>query len=292
MALHKYLSAKNDYAFKRIFGVEKNKDVLIPFLNTILGFKGEEKIVDVTFITPLQNPEMACAKQSALDVFCHDALGNKYIIEMQVTKMIGFEKRAQYYASRAYTDQMKEGDEYADLKAVIFIAITDFVMFPDKKDYLCNHVILDDKTYERDLKDLSFTFLELPKFHKTIDELDDIIERWTYFFKHAEETNEKDIQRIAGSNPAIQKAFEALNQFNWTDEELYSYRDAEKRQRDALAIVDQKLRDAEEKGKAEGIIEGKLKVAQKLLSSGMSIKQVMELTDLSFQEVEQLNSKR
>ncbi|WP_432466033.1 PD-(D/E)XK nuclease family transposase [Candidatus Cardinium hertigii] len=93
---------------------------------------------------------------------------NITLLPNQVAPQEGFEKRAQYYASKAYCRQLNAGQEvgarYQDLKGVIFIAITDYIVFPEKKDYLSNHVILDSKTYARDLKDFSFTFIELPKF--------------------------------------------------------------------------------------------------------------------------------
>ena len=85
---------------------------------------------------------------------------------MQVARTEGFAKRAQYYAAKAYANQMNNGDDYPKLKQIIFLAITNFVMFPDKKGYKSDHVILDKESYAHDLKDFSFTFLELPKFDK------------------------------------------------------------------------------------------------------------------------------
>ena len=176
MLASKFLNPKNDYAFKRIFGTRRNKDILIHFLNDMLNFSGKDCITEVTFLKNDQDPEIDAAKQSAVDVLCTDELGKHYIVEMQVAKGKGFEKRAQYYAAKAYGSQLMEREKYIQLKEIIFIAITDFVMFPDKTEYKSNHVILDKATYSHDLKDFSFTFLELPKFNKTIDELHTITE--------------------------------------------------------------------------------------------------------------------
>ena len=79
---------------------------------------------------------------------------------------------------------MVERGKYEDLKEVIFLALTDFIMFPNKKTYKSAHVILDKESLENNLRDFSFTFFELPKFHKNINELSTIVERWLYFFKH------------------------------------------------------------------------------------------------------------
>jgi predicted transposase/invertase (TIGR01784 family) len=122
------------------------------------------KIKTVELLKSSQDPEILSKKQSVLDVLCTDDRDRKYIIEMQVASSKGFEKRAQYYAAKAYANQLNSTERYFQLKEVIFLAITNFVMFPDKADYKSDHVILDKITYSHDLRDFSFTFLELPKF--------------------------------------------------------------------------------------------------------------------------------
>ena len=114
--ISKFLDPKNDFAFKKIFGSEKNKDILIHFLNDILGFTGNQQIQSVRFLSTIQDPDIALKKQSLVDVLCQDVEGVKYIIEMQVATTKGFEKRAQYYAAKAYSQQANKGGEYADLK--------------------------------------------------------------------------------------------------------------------------------------------------------------------------------
>jgi predicted transposase/invertase (TIGR01784 family) len=138
---HKLLDPKNDVAFKRIFGSEKNKDILIHFLNDMLVFKDKVPIEDVIFLSPIQDPELAIKKTSIVDVLCKDSHGNTYIVEMQVAKTKGFEKRAQYYASKAYCSQVKVGEHYKNLKEVIFLAIADYMMFPEKEALKSDHVI-------------------------------------------------------------------------------------------------------------------------------------------------------
>ena len=192
----KYLDPKNDVAFKKIFGTEKNKDILIHFLNDMITFKENSPIVTVTFLKTVQDPETAAKKTSIVDILCTDEKGNQYIVEMQVAKEKGFEKRAQYYASKAYISQAIKGGEYYDLKEVIFLAISDFVMFPQKAAYKSDHVILDKESHENDLKDFSFTFLELPKFNKDIDHLSNMTEKWAYFFKHAETSSLEDRAKL------------------------------------------------------------------------------------------------
>lgn len=290
--LGKFLDPKNDVAFKRIFGSEKNKDILIHFLNDMLAFKGREPIVDVTFLKTSLDPEIAVLKTSIVDVMCRDQLGNQYIVEMQVAKEKGFEKRAQYYAAKVYCSQIKKGSHYGDLKEVIFLAITDFVMLVDKKEFKSDHVILDVKTHENDLKDFSFTFLELPKFNKTMDELTTIIDRWAYFFKHAPQVQPKDEDKIIGNEKIIEKVYDQLERFNWTEQDLLSYDQAEKYESAYQASMEQKFDEGMAKGKAEGIIEAKREMATGMLKQKIDIKTVALLTGLSISELKKLSWKQ
>ncbi|MGB7127504.1 MAG: Rpn family recombination-promoting nuclease/putative transposase [Candidatus Rhabdochlamydia sp.] len=284
MAIFKYLDPKNDIAFKKIFGTEKNKDILLHFLNDILGFSGDQSIVDIEFLSPILAPKIALKKQSIVDVLCKDKLGVKYIIEMQVTKSRGFEKRAQYYASQVYGNQANIGDEYHELKEIIFIAIADCIIFPNKSQYKSDHVILDKETHEHDLKDFSFTFIELPKFTKSKEELSSIEEKWCYFFKHAHETTEKELKKLIGNDTIIHRAYTALDQFNWTDNELATYEELKRIHMDNKAAMAQEIYDAE----ARGIEKEKIQTAKRLLQDGLAIDLISRYTDLSKEQIENL----
>ncbi|WP_410542969.1 Rpn family recombination-promoting nuclease/putative transposase [Wolbachia endosymbiont of Tetranychus urticae] len=309
MALSKFLDPKNDVAFRRIFGTEKNKDILIHFLNDILSFTGKNAIQDIEFLSTIQDPDIASKKQSIVDVLCRDSTGVQWIIEMQVAKTKGFEKRAQYYAAKAYSRQADKGDQYHDLKEIIFIAIADCILFPDKAEYKSKHTIRDEDTNEHDLKDFYFVFIELPKFPKTKeDQLSSIVEKWVYFFRYADETSEEELERIIGSDLIIKRAYEELNRFNWSEKEFIAYEQEIKRIRDEQAVLAQKLDDATEKGtqigqergrqegREEGILiggeKGRIEVAKNLLKAGISIDVVSQTTGLSFDEIKQLQAEK
>ncbi len=290
--LSKFLDPKNDVAFKKIFGTEKNKDILIHFLNDMLTFKEKKPIVDVTFLKTLQDPETAVLKTSIVDILCKDEAGNQYIVEMQVAKERGFEKRAQYYAAKAYVSQSHKGGLYSDLKEVIFIAIADYVMFPGKKAFKSDHVIFDVATQEKDLKDFSFTFLELPKFHKTIDELSSLVDKWAYFFKHADETSMSDIPKIIGDDAIIERVYDELERFAWSEEELRTYDQAEKYQWAHEGIMAQKFDEGmakgEAKGEAKGLADAQRQIAQRLLKQGIDVATIAAATGLSLDEIKKL----
>jgi predicted transposase/invertase (TIGR01784 family) len=290
--LSKFLDPKNDVAFRKIFGTEKNKDILIHFLNDMITFKGEGhgQITAVTFLKTVQDPDTATKKSSIVDILCTDQRGNQYIVEMQVAKEKGFAKRAQYYASKAYVSQAHAGGEYVQLKEIVFLAITDFVMFPEKKGYKSDHVILDRDSHENDLKDFSFTFVELPKFSKAIDQLIDVTDKWAYFFKHAEETDEDDLQRIIAGEAALERAFEELNRFHWSNEELRSYEQAEKYENAYRASLAQKFDEGERLGLEKGVREGLRQVARNCLAQGMGVEAILRLTGLDVEEIEALKA--
>ncbi|BET37047.1 Rpn family recombination-promoting nuclease/putative transposase [Wolbachia pipientis] len=207
----------------------------------------------------------------------------------QVAKTKGFEKRAQYYAAKAYSNQANKGDQYYNLKEIIFIAIADYIVFSDKAEYLSYHSILDINTYEHNLKDFFFVFIELPKFPKSReDQLENIIEKWIYFFKYATETTESDLERIIGSDEIIKRAYKELDRFNWSDIELRTYEQETKRLLDEQAILLQKLDDAKNEGRQEGRQEEKIEVAKNLLKAGISIDVISQTTGLPQANITQL----
>ncbi len=293
----KFLDPKNDFAFKKIFGTEKNKDILIHFLNDVITFKERVPIKEVTFLKTIQDPETAAKKTSIVDILCKDEKNNRYIVEMQVAKGQGFEKRAQYYAAKAYVSQMNIGGEYEDLKEVIFLAIAEFVMFPNKKNWKSEHVILDKENHEHDLKDFSFTFLELPKFHKTIDKLSTLEEKWMYFFKNAAETSNKDLKTLVEHAPIIERAYDELDRFHWNEEEINTYEQAEKRERDHNAIMAFQYNEGMEKGlekgrqeKDEAVTKARQEMAKAMLLKGIEIETVAAVTELPQEEIKKLLS--
>ncbi|WP_341790207.1 Rpn family recombination-promoting nuclease/putative transposase [Rickettsia endosymbiont of Polydrusus tereticollis] len=287
MPISRFLDPKNNFAFMQIFGTEKNKDILIHFLNDVLGYKDEEEITEIEFLQTIQNPDIAIYKQSIIDVLCKDKHGVQFIVEMQISKHSGFEKRAQFYAAKAYSKQIIKEDEnhknmavYAKLKGVVFLAIADFIMFPDKKEWKSTHRLLDTKTYENDLKDFYFTFMELKKFNKTIEQLETLEEKWAYFFKHAHHSTLEEMEHLIGSDIIIKRAFQAIDQASWSEEELRTYEKIVKADLDNLAVEQQKIEDAE--------IKVKISMAKEMLADDEPIEKIVKYTKLTKEEIENL----
>lgn len=280
MFVRRYLDPKNDVAFKKIFGQEKHKEIPIAFLNAVFCLKEQDRIIDLEFINVEQPPEIEARKESIVDVLVRDQKGDKYIIEMQVAKVANFEKRAQFYAAKTYCSHFNAGEKYANLKRVVFLAITSYVLFPAKEAYKSDHVILDNKTYEHDLKGFSFTFVELPKFTKTIDALETLEDKWYYFLKHTDENSGAD--KIIDDSPEIQEAYHVLEHFRWSEGELFAY------ERAGMAVADYQggleaalkegLQQGLEQGLQQGLEQGQVQERQKwvqlLLKKGFTEKDI------------------
>jgi conserved hypothetical protein (putative transposase or invertase) len=157
----KFVDPKTDIAFKKIFGNEAHKEILLEFLNEILEL--EYPIADLTILNSYQPPKLGGLKETLLDIKAKDSQQREFLVEMQVEKELAFAKRALYYTSKAYSQQLSKGEKYHLLKPVIFLGILDFSLFPHQNT-LSRHLILNNQTKAHELKDLEFNFIELPKF--------------------------------------------------------------------------------------------------------------------------------
>lgn len=284
----KYLSPRNDAAFKRIFNEERNKDILIHFLNDILPLKSPIK--KVSFLKTVQNAEIASLRESLIDTMCEDENGERFIVEMQVAHEKGFDKRSLYYAARAYLSQRGEEIPYKDLKNVYFLAITGFCPFPNKKDWFSHIGLADLKTHEHDIESIQLFFVQLPLFKKTKEDIKgmSIREKWAYFFKHADGTKEDELDEIVGEDIVIRKAYDELNRFSWSEQELLYYESVDMKICSNQAV----LEAAEERGLEKGEKKKAIEIAKNLLKSGMSPEQVIEMTGLSKELIFSLESEK
>lgn len=254
----RYLNPRNDWAFKQLFGTEKHKHILIGFLNDILH-EGKRKILDVEFLPLDQDTEIAALRQSIVDVSCKLDSGERCIVEMQCAIDTSFIKRAVTYACRAYINQRKKKTSYSDMKPVIFIAILDGKLFPEKKEYLSHHKISDVMTGEVDIEELSFSFLELGKMDKSLNELSNMTERWIYFFRHAESIMPDELEFIRNKSSVIGYACDALSMAGYTPEQLEEYEKFEMKEDEIATRISDASIKSHAKGKREGLKEGREK---------------------------------
>jgi len=254
----KFADPKNDLAFKKIFGDEKHKNILISFLNAVLDFQDEFIIADVTLANPYQVPKIPELQETILDIKATNQRGDTFIVEMQKKDLGDFTKRSLYYTSKAYVSQLDKGLDYAKLKQVYFIGILNFTIF-DNKNYISRHLITNQETNTQDLKDFEFTFIELPKFHKNLDELETILDKWTYFLKYASDLTM--VPKEYSSIEVFKDAFEIATQTAWDKKELEVYEYMLLKEFDEINA----LRTAEKKAMQRGMQKEKINIAKNLL---------------------------
>jgi predicted transposase/invertase (TIGR01784 family) len=289
--MEKILSIRNDFMFQRVLGSEGNKDILIDLLNAFLRKEGEETIIDVSILKTVVDYKLVVHKRSILDVYCTCKNGVHFIVEMQVDKDLEFIKRAQYYASKTYTNQLKKGEGYETLKEVVFLAFLNHELFPKKIDWISNHEILDTETGERDLKDFSYTFVEIPKFEKTVQEVRTEDELWTLFFKRGESLSEKEAEMFK-KNPIFNKAIGLMVESSLSEDERRDYEAAEKAALDTDSVMKQNRKEGREEGivigEERGKLEKALEMARKMKEIGLPTEQIVLVSGLSQEEIDTL----
>ena len=166
-----FADPKTDFVFKRIFGTVEHKALLIALLNHMLELVGERRIVDVQHLSGEQHVGIPELKLSIVDVKCTDASGRRFVVEMQVLKVEGFEKRVVYNASKAYVMQLRNADEYPALCDVVGVTICNFNLWPEREDggrykvpMLSRWRMQEQHSGAPGLPQVQYAFLELPKY--------------------------------------------------------------------------------------------------------------------------------
>ncbi|MCY7408334.1 MAG: Rpn family recombination-promoting nuclease/putative transposase [Alkalinema sp. CAN_BIN05] len=258
-----FINPRTDFAFKKIFGSEQSHDILISFLNGIL-YAGEPAIQDLTIINPYQAPIIKGLKSTYLDIKAELKTGEMVVIEMQVLNVAGFEKRILYNAAKAYSIELAEGQFYANLNPVIALTITDFIMFDDMEQYLSRFMLQEkDCLIDYPIQDLELVFVELPKFKRSLSELESLSDRWIYFLQHAPDL--ETIPEKMAEIPEMNHAFAIANKATLTREEL------DEQHRQSFFIHDQRgvavkaLEQGIKQGIEQGIRENQVQTALRLL---------------------------
>ena len=251
-----FLDVKTDYAFKKVFASDDSKDKLISFLNAIIYDQSKVKIKDLTIVDPYNIPMIKGMKDTYVDVKALLNDDTKVIIEMQVLHHEAFDKRVLYNAAKNYSIQLNKAEEYHLLNPVIALSIVDFNMFDNNK--LINRFkLLEKETFINYSDDIEHIFVELPKFNKNEQELENIKDQWIYFIKNA-----GSLEYIPTNfDKNIQNALTVVNEANLSTDEL----EAQHKRKEFLSIqklavmkaTKDGLKQGREEGKKEGREEGR-----------------------------------
>ncbi len=291
-AMSRYINFYTDFAFKKIFGTEANKDLLISFLNCLLELKDGKEITDLTYMNSEQLGESAGERRAIYDVYCKTAAGERFIVEMQKAEQDHFIDRSIYYSSFAIREQSQKGAvdrklwDYS-LSPVYVVGILNFEMDEtmERADKVMTRVKLKDDE-NRDFSDkLNFIFLEMPKFRKVETELETLMDKWLYVIKNLYQLESKPASLTEG---IFRKLFDVAEIAAFTKEERYDYEESLKNFRDLYNTIS----TAEKKGRAEGRAEGekeeRLRNAKNFKQLGVDLETIAKATGLSVEEIEKL----
>jgi len=279
----KYISPFTDFGFKKLFGSEPNKDLLLDFLNQLLS-KETGLITELSYLSPEQLGRSHDHRKAIFDIYCESEKGEKFIVELQKAKQNYFKDRSIYYSTFPIQQQAEKGDWDFKLNAVYTIGILDFVFDEDKDDHEVFHheVQLFDKTTQKVFFDkLTYIYLEMPKFNKTEEQLSSHFEKWLYVIKNLEDLTKRPAKL---QEKIFDKLFEQAEIANYSEEEYGHYEHSLKIYRDLKNTID----TAFDEGKAEGRIEALLQTARNLKKAGIPLTLIAESTGLCLEEIEHL----
>ncbi len=277
----KYINPFTDFGFKKIFGEEASKPLLIDFLKSLLP---ESNIVDLTFKDKDQMGKTEEDRKAVYDIYCENNLGEKIIVELQKAKQNYFKDRTVYYSTFPIQEQAEKGDWNYKLKYVYCVGILDF-KFEEKvtngEGEVIHTVQLKDQNNKVFYEKLKFVYLEMPHFVKSEADLANRLDKWLYFIKHLEDF--QSIPEVFKDEVFIQ-AFEKAEIAKYSEAERHDYEQSLKVFRDNKAVYEYAINTAFDEGK----IEGKIEVARKMKFKGVPSSDISDLTGLSEEEINNL----
>ena len=262
------INPRVDFAFKKLFGSEENKDLLISLINAIIS-EGDQ-VGEVELKNPYNLADYRAGKISILEIKAKAENGRWFNIEMQISEDYNFDKRAIYYWAKLVTEQLSEGMMFKELKKTISINILDYNFIPDTAEVHNCYKIINTATGKDDrLHDIfELHYIELKKFKKTYAEIQSALDRWSSFLTTAHKLDREHTPKELASDKNIVKAISAIDRmFNEEERQVYEVR------MQSLADVESKIASAAERGieigreqgVEIGVVEGQSRILKRLL---------------------------
>jgi len=308
-----FISPFTDFGFKKIFGEEPNKDILIDFLNQVLALEN----VQIKDLTYKKNEFMGVTdidRRVIFDLYCENEKGEKFIVEMQKTEQVFFKDRAVFYSTFPIQEQAVKGEWNYELKSVYCIAILGFMLDEEAQDGVIRQVKLtDQKTKKVFYEKLTYIFIQIPGFTKTIDELENRLDQWLYVLKHLD-TFERIPEPV--KDKIFQKVFEIAELSNLDKKEQRAYQESLKHHRDLYStlttaqekgykqaeeefgkLLEQEKQRAEQleqraeqlEQRAEQLEKEKIEAIKKMLESGICVSQIMDIFQVNEEFLKKYN---
>ena len=312
----RYVNFYTDFAFKKFFGTEANKDILISFLNSL--FDGQEDVEDLEYLNVEQLGGSAVERKAVFDVYCRNKRGDRFLIEMQKADQNFFKDRSIYYSTFPIQEQAVKGDWNFRLDKVYTIGILNFTFDDSDPEYFHHEVkLMDTRTKEVFYDKLTYIYIEMPKFQKTEDELTTLFDRWLFAMKHLSTLDERP---QALQDAIFARLFEQAEIAKFSTTEQRSYCESQKDLWDLFSVKETAENKGFNKGMAKGIAKGRaegraegeaigvekgrkegeaigvekgraegvLQVAKKLKAMGLPLESIAQSTGLSTEEVAKL----
>lgn len=296
----KYINPLTDFGFKKLFGSELNKALLIDFLNEILP--NEHIIKDLSYSQTEHLGQSEVDRKAIFDLYCIDSSGERFIVELQKAKQNFFKDRSVYYSSFPIQEQAQRGGWNFKLEPVYTVGILDFVFEENKENKDVIHFVeLKNQRNEVFYEKLKFIYIELPKFTKKESELETHFDKWLYVFRHLAELQNRP-QKL--QEKVFQKLFESAEIAKFSHVERKAYQESLKHYRDINNVVDTAKEEGIKKGIKKGKIEGRkegrkegiqvgldrrnVENALAMKNEGISVEIIMKVTNLTKEQVEKL----
>jgi predicted transposase/invertase (TIGR01784 family) len=268
----KYINPFTDFGFKKLFGSEFNKDLLIDFLNQVLGDR--EQIKDLTYLNTEKLGKTQSDRKAVFDLYCENEKGDRFIIELQNVPQQYFKDRSIFYATFPIQEQAQKGNQWDyNLKAVYTIGVLNFALEDAQDRYLREIQLIDKQTGEVFYNKLSFIYLEMPKFRKSEEELVTHFDKWMFVWKNLHQLQERPKKL---QEKVFDKLFRQAEIAQLTPEDMRTYEESLKTYWDNYSIIEtaKKQRDIE--------------IARELKKNGVSIDIIVKSTNLTKEEIEKL----
>ena len=275
MLKEKYVNPFTDFGFKKLFGEEVNKDLLIDFLNNLL--LGEQQIKDLTYLKNEHLSSSDTERKAIFDLYCENERGEKFIVEIQKAKQNFFKDRSVYYSTFPIQEQAKQGNWNFELKAVYTIGLLDF-MFDDHKnepEKIVHKIKLADiEKHTVFYNKLTYIYIEMPKFIKTENELKTTFDKWLFVLRHLPDLQNRP---KALQERIFEKLFKTAEIAKFSLKERQAYEDSLKYYRDLVNTVDTAEQDGRKKER--------ITIAKNLLKAGVDLKTIEKSTGLTQEEI-------
>ncbi len=271
----KYINPLTDFGFKKLFGTESTKMLLIDFLNQILP---DRKIKDLSYSSNEKQGKTEIDRKAIFDLYCIGDNGERFVVEMQKAKQNFFKDRSVYYASFPIQEQAKKSEWDYKLDPVYSIGILDFIFDDHKQEKELLHIVeLKNQRCEVFYNKLKFIYLELPKFKKEEKDLKTHFDKWIYVLTHLSKLQDRPKKL---QERVFAKLFEEAEIAKFTPEEREAYEDSLKYYRDIKNVVDT--------SREEGKEEERNEIAKEMKNNGELIEKIMKYTNLTKEEIENL----